>query len=307
MRSWTLVLTCLLIPRQVSSQDDKAGQSRIIKLVQEFHVQYVGRITEIELDCEIPGDYGDSQVVISQDVSVEPKIRSREVTYNVGDTRMLRVTAKNPTGPFKVLVTTEIEIKDYDLSRAVLEDSYISEKSGKLKRALRSTPYIEWKRKAIHEKLPDLSDLDPYRIVKEAHDFTCGTLEYDPFYKTRNYNKPLMNSLKTGLGDCTEFTRLLIAVCRRNGVPAREVFGLVVNKPTPGRHNWVEVYLDGLGWVMFDPTHLDKRTPMNHESLNNYYVTISNNPDIKYTKWHYRYQGTHPNVKVISSERLINP
>lgn len=57
-------------------------------------------------------------------------------------------------------------------------------------------------------------------------------------------------------GDCTEFTDLMIALCRAAGIPARFLDG--VTPPDPSvpteKHNWAEVYLAGTGWVPMDPT-----------------------------------------------------
>ena len=63
--------------------------------------------------------------------------------------------------------------------------------------------------------------------------------------------------LQNKSGDCTEFSYLMIALCRATGIPARLINGLVYSRTNPQadtRHNWVEVYLPGSGWVPADPT-----------------------------------------------------
>lgn len=57
-------------------------------------------------------------------------------------------------------------------------------------------------------------------------------------------------------GDCTEFMYLFVALCRREGIPARGVGGYMCSentilKPT-GYHNWAEFY-DGEQWLLADP------------------------------------------------------
>lgn len=61
-------------------------------------------------------------------------------------------------------------------------------------------------------------------------------------------------------GDCTEHTRLFVALCRIAGIPAREVRGMALAPSGPkeggasfGRHAWAEVALDGR-WRAVDPT-----------------------------------------------------
>ncbi|MCD8358285.1 MAG: transglutaminase family protein [Oscillospiraceae bacterium] len=55
-----------------------------------------------------------------------------------------------------------------------------------------------------------------------------------------------------GRGVCQDYAHILIALCRKNGVPARYVVGML-----PGEglsHAWVEIYDDGM-WLGLDPTN----------------------------------------------------
>jgi transglutaminase-like putative cysteine protease len=59
--------------------------------------------------------------------------------------------------------------------------------------------------------------------------------------------------------DCTEYSSLLIALSRANGIPARYVEGLLFmdeSDPSGARqeHAWVELNLPGAGWTPVDPT-----------------------------------------------------
>ncbi len=59
--------------------------------------------------------------------------------------------------------------------------------------------------------------------------------------------------------DCTEFSRLLSALCLRKGIPSRLVSGFLVKsellgKDTPIGHEWCEFYVKGMGWTSVDPT-----------------------------------------------------
>jgi len=62
--------------------------------------------------------------------------------------------------------------------------------------------------------------------------------------------------LKEGRGDCTEYARLLTAMARAIGLPAREVSGMAYagdSDPGFAFHAWVEVYVSGR-WLAVDPT-----------------------------------------------------
>ena len=59
--------------------------------------------------------------------------------------------------------------------------------------------------------------------------------------------------------DCTEFSRLLAALCLKKGIPARVVTGFLVKPENLGKetsvgHAWCEVFFAGKGWVPIDPT-----------------------------------------------------
>ncbi len=58
-------------------------------------------------------------------------------------------------------------------------------------------------------------------------------------------------------GDCTEYSKGLLTLLRAARIPARQLSGIVLASDTPpsfGYHAWVEVWLDGQGWVSVDPT-----------------------------------------------------
>lgn len=68
--------------------------------------------------------------------------------------------------------------------------------------------------------------------------------------------------LESRRGYCSYFATAMAVLCRAEGIPARYVEGYRVYAEADGvtavtgedAHAWVEVYLDGIGWVAFDPT-----------------------------------------------------
>ena len=59
-------------------------------------------------------------------------------------------------------------------------------------------------------------------------------------------------------GVCQDLAHLMIAICRRDGVPARYVSGWLHDpaRGVPGEsHAWGEVLVPGAGWYEVDPTH----------------------------------------------------
>ena len=62
-----------------------------------------------------------------------------------------------------------------------------------------------------------------------------------------------------GEGVCQDFAHIFIAVARRLGVPARYVSGHLFRRDgdhaQTAAHAWAEAWLEGLGWVAFDPAN----------------------------------------------------
>lgn len=58
--------------------------------------------------------------------------------------------------------------------------------------------------------------------------------------------------LAGGRGVCQDYAHVMVALCRRAGIPARYVCGILAG--TGQTHAWVEVF-DGYSWRGYDPTH----------------------------------------------------
>jgi len=89
--------------------------------------------------------------------------------------------------------------------------------------------------------------------------------------------------------DCTEYTDLLVALSRSQGIPARYFEGLLYTEDNPSNsvkieHAWPDVYLPSIGWFAMDPTL--GRVPANHETHFAHYtpdhiiVTLGASPSV---------------------------
>ena len=87
--------------------------------------------------------------------------------------------------------------------------------------------------------------------------------------------------------DCTEYSSLLIALSRAEGIPARYLEGLYDAGGDPDtlarrEHAWVEIYLPGSGWTPLDPTlgrsALTRDANFAHATPNHIIVTRGRNP-----------------------------
>ena len=64
-------------------------------------------------------------------------------------------------------------------------------------------------------------------------------------------------ALALGKGVCQDHAHLMLACCRARGIPARYVSGYIEpGEVTHGAsHAWVDVWVDGKGWISIDVTH----------------------------------------------------
>jgi hypothetical protein len=128
-------------------------------------------------------------------------------------------------------------------------------------------PLSPERRKALTSATPYEATQDP-RIVRAAAEAAKGAVDkrdevkrlVDFVFKhvdakglDRGY-APAIATLEGRAGDCTEHSVLLSALLRARGFPTRLIDGIIVDGAKAGYHEWVEVYLDGEGFVPADPT-----------------------------------------------------
>ena len=95
--------------------------------------------------------------------------------------------------------------------------------------------------------------------------FRNGSFVYDPYVVPGHSGNRIEDFLSTRRGYCEQFAGTFAAMARSLGLPARVAVGFTVGEPDPiepdvyvvrGRHAhaWPEVFLEGVGWVAFEPT-----------------------------------------------------
>lgn len=105
-------------------------------------------------------------------------------------------------------------------------------------------------------------------ILKNVYSFTMNSIEY---YEKELYLSP-QDAIKTGLGDCDDYTDIFVTLCRIIGIPSTDVFiGIVGELPDKsvgndvliyGFHAWPYVLLpwkEEYIWVPLDPTWDDNK------------------------------------------------
>jgi transglutaminase-like putative cysteine protease len=121
--------------------------------------------------------------------------------------------------------------------------------------------------------------------VRAFYDYVGDELVYTP----NGENWGAQAALGPMGSDCTEFTSLLIALSRAQGIPARYFEGLLyLDEGTSAgakiEHAWPNVYMPHVGWTALDPTLgrklIDRETYFAHYTPNHIIVTTGVNPSV---------------------------
>lgn len=104
---------------------------------------------------------------------------------------------------------------------------------------------------------------NPYKIALLIYNFVTKHLKYEIQDKERG----ALWALKNGMGDCSEYSYLFVALCRAAGIPARAQVGFAfhyADAVIEDGHMWAEYYLENYGWIPVDATwkmfsHMDYR------------------------------------------------
>lgn len=141
--------------------------------------------------------------------------------------------------------TMDLEVKSGPAMRGILGGA-------ERRRLLESTPYEPVNDPLLKETAlkVTLGATTPAEKVQKLVTFVSGHIEDKAM--DRAY-APALVTLESKAGDCTEHAVLLSALARSLGIPTRLVDGVIVDGGHVGYHEWVEVYIDGEGFIPADP------------------------------------------------------
>jgi len=92
--------------------------------------------------------------------------------------------------------------------------------------------------------------------ARNIYDYVIDSMNYSGYVTG---DRGALAAMQSGSGDCTEYADLMIALSRASGVPARFIEGVTYSRDGfydegQTKHDWLEVFLPGSGWVPMDPT-----------------------------------------------------
>jgi len=158
----------------------------------------------------------------------------------------------NPNRHTEIKINVKAELFRYDLMTARTKGEKMPPNDRELAEYLKQERYIEKDHQLIREIADGIEGNTDIDIAKNVYEYVAENLEYAVTWRR---GLGAVKALQRGKGDCTEYSDLFVAICRAKNIPARVITGYTVRRDSkPPGHNWVEVYLQGYGWVPFDPT-----------------------------------------------------
>jgi len=162
--------------------------------------------------------------------------------------------------PVEVLMEGSVTLGDYSVLPADQFANWNSPMDPRVIRSARLAPGRDFVGAEEEEQLRKLTaELvqlapDPYQQVVLAQRFTSSRITYF----NNNMNRTAMQVLAEGMGDCDDFSRVMVALLRGVGIPSRIAVGYLYDFNNMGAHAWVEAALPTksgkLHWFICDPT-----------------------------------------------------
>jgi transglutaminase-like putative cysteine protease len=134
---------------------------------------------------------------------------------------------------------------------------------------LRATDGIDPHSPAIQSLAESLRGRTPVATITNVVRYLGRAVRYD----LRQTSTDAQQVMERGAANCGGYTALFTALCRADGIPTREVWGLSRSYDRRTRHPrakgnvwyadhaWAEVYLQGCGWVPIEPQGGTFRSP----------------------------------------------
>ena len=97
------------------------------------------------------------------------------------------------------------------------------------------------------------NETNPHKKVLKIYDFVTEYMHY----MAQDEEMGALWALENKTGDCSEYSYLLVALCRATEIPARIQAGFAFHsfsENTEDGHMWAEYYLEDYGWIPVDAT-----------------------------------------------------
>lgn len=278
------------------------------KYVITFDINVKDKISDLKLNIPVSTDEKDKQYITNTSVSIKP-----DRIYNDGPSTYYEYNFPSAQNQ-NIRITFEgiAKVRNYTIGTAKLLNKNISPEKD-LTQYLIPEPYIESNDEYIKSIADKIKGDTKEEILKNIYIYGQKRIKYVLVPTIYGAKK----AIKMRSGKCAEYAATMVALCRAKNIPARVVMGYFARKDNQ-QHDWVEVYFDEYGWVMYDPTakptvirHKDTlgtvvkqeiRYDVNHDDIN--YIATGRNSFKSFEMNYNLVPGTKEEPPVV--QRIIN-
>jgi transglutaminase-like putative cysteine protease len=227
---------------------------------QKYQVSYSVKInstgfnpTDIRLYLPIPSSY-DAQKDL-EIISISPDPTKQEVDPVSGNAMVYWQLKGSPAKGSSLDLVEQFSFTAYETNTNIDPASVVpyDTNSDIYKAYTKPEKYIESSDPQIIDLANQLAgdETNPYLLVKKYYDYVIDNVKYKILNKGLNGAKYLLTN---GVGECGDYSSLIIAMARSKGIPARPVVGYWAVSGNDQTHVWAEFYLEGTGWIPVDAT-----------------------------------------------------
>lgn len=203
-----------------------------------------GTVKDLIFKTPVPINENERQYILNSKFSITPS-----KTYYEDSTKYAEfIFPQLSNQKLNISIIGNTKIRTYDLNTAKLINKNISPEKD-LNRYLTEEQYIEVNDPTIKNYASKIQGTTKEEILQNIYEFIQNHMTYRHLPGVSGAKR----ALNEKVGECSEYSAIMVALCRAKGIPARIVSGNIAREKAT-KHNWVEVYFDEYGWVTYDPT-----------------------------------------------------
>lgn len=267
------------VPKPTIADNLPSFENYIYSISYDLNVQ--GTVKNLIFKTPVPIDELDRQYVLNSRYSIKPTKTYYEDSTKYAEFDFPQLSNQK----LNISIIGSAKVRTYDLKTAKLINKNITPEKD-INRYLQEEKYIEVNDPTVKNYASKIKGETKEEIVQNMYEF----IQKHMTYKHLKGVSGAKRALNEKVGECSEYSAIMVALCRAKGIPARIVSGNIAREQAT-KHNWVEVYFDEYGWVTFDPTTM----PM--------LVNVYKNG--KLLRQEKRYDSNKSPVKYISSGKNI--
>jgi len=195
---------------------------------------------------------------LQYEVKVGPDLDNHTITVPIGSEE---VTSTRQAGkPLEITIEGAVHLADYQVissDRFHPEPPAYPNRLRSIARTLPGRDYLGPEEQAQLQRIASeiaALNTDKYQQVILTQRFVSEHISYFQ----NNMLRSGIQVLQEGIGDCDDFSRVMVALLRALNIPARSSVGYLYDFNSMGSHAWVEVALPmrngRLHWFLCDPT-----------------------------------------------------